>query len=129
MKKIIQHLNNRSPKKEVERELLVIKKTVKDVFEESYSLFPVRDETKRKLNIFFNKYIGCKEKPIEDVNTEDILIDLNNAAEFAMNNTIQKVFSIWKKIMKTAILYKYINEDYSKFIQLPKKRNPLNKIL
>lgn len=95
------------------------KKSVKDVFEESYTLFPVRAETRRKLDGFFNKYINCKDKPISKVKSDDILLDLNAMIEVATDDTIQRVFSIWKKIIQTAIYKEYIIKDYTLLIKCP----------
>lgn len=94
-------------------------KTVRDVFEEQYDLFPVRVETKRKLDIFFNKYIKQKDKLISQVRANDILMDLNSMIEIATDDTIQRVLSIWKKIIHTALYREYITKDITLLIKQP----------
>lgn len=96
------------------------KLSVQDVFKEHYELFPVRMETRRKLDLTFNKYCNCKEKQITKVKAEDIILDLNNMIEIATDNTITRVFSIWRKIVQTALYKEYITKDITLLIKPPK---------
>lgn len=103
-----------------EAEIITTKKTVKEVFEEHYEMFPVRSETRRKLDLTFNKYINCKNKNIGNVKAEDIILDLNRMIEIATDNTITRVFSIWRKIVQTALYKEYITKDITLMIKPPK---------
>ena len=94
-------------------------KTVLDCFNESFELFPLRVETIKKHKGMFNKYINIDYK-IQDLNSFIIQKSLNNMIEIASDDTIQRVFLIWKRIIKTAIINNYINEDYTLKIQCPK---------
>ena len=94
--------------------------TVKEVFNQHYELFPVRMETRRKLDLTFNKYVRCKDKKITKVKAEDIILDLNSMIEIATDNTITRVFSIWRKIIQTALYKEYITKDITLMIKPPK---------
>lgn len=96
--------------------------SVDEVYKEVFDLFPVRIETRRKLDIYYTKYIKVKDKPIKDIKADDILIDLNNMVEITTNDTIQRVFSIWKKIIHTAIYKEYIYKDVTTIIKCPQSQ-------
>lgn len=97
--------------------------TVDQVYQESYELFPVRVETRRKLENMYKNYISPKEKDIKDVKADDILKDLNAMIEVTTFDTIRRVLSIWRKIIHTAMYKDYIVKDVSMLIKAPKSHH------
>lgn len=97
--------------------------TVDQVYQESYELFPVRVETKRKLGYMYEKYITPKQKDIKDIKADDIIKDLNAMIEVTTFDTIRRVLSIWRKIIHTAMYKDYIIKDVSMLIKPPKSHH------
>ena len=100
----------------------VLKKTtltIKDVFEESFDLLILREETKRKHRIYFERYIH-NEQPIKNLNQGMIIECLNDMVNDCSDDTINRIFSIWKRIVKTALVKEYIGRDYTLGIIVPK---------
>ena len=97
--------------------------TVDQVYKESYELFPVRVETKRKLENMYRKYVTPKQKDIKDVKADDILKDLNAMIEVTTYDTIRRVLSIWRKIIHTAMYKDYVVKDVSMLIKAPKSHH------
>lgn len=93
--------------------------TIREVFEESFELLILREETKRKHRIYFDKYIH-NDQPIKNLNQGMILESLNDMVESCSNDTIERIFSIWKRIVKTALIKEYIGRDYTLGIVVPK---------
>lgn len=93
--------------------------TIKDVFEESFDVLILREETKRKHRIYFDKYIH-NEAPIKNLNQGMILESLNDMVTTCSDDTIERIFSIWKRIIKTALIKEYIERDYTLGIVVPK---------
>lgn len=105
---------------------------VDDCFEMSFKVIPVREETQRKLRHYYHKYVSTGSKRIKELTTLDIVTDLNNMIEIASNDTIQRVLTIYKRIIRTAILKEYIYKDVTIGVIPPKshliakkKRNKL----
>lgn len=96
-----------------------VNKTVYDVIIESYKLFPVSAETKRKYDIYFNKFPNVN---IQDISTEIIQAHLVNYIYNSTDEKIQRIFSIWKRIIKTAIAKNYISRDYTIGVIVPKSK-------
>lgn len=93
--------------------------TVREVFKQSFDLIPIREETQRKLNCYFDKYINL-DIPIQDLKQEHIITSLNGMIENSTNDTISRVFSIYKRIIKTALIKEYITKDITLSVILPK---------
>lgn len=93
--------------------------TIKDVFEESFDLLILREETKRKHRIYFERYIH-NEQSIKNLNQGMIIESLNDMVEICTDDTINRIFSIWKRIVKTALVKEYIGRDYTLGIVVPK---------
>lgn len=97
--------------------------TVNEIYQEIFNVFPVRIETRRKMDIMYRKYISHKDKDIKDIKADDILYDLNKMIEIATNDTIKRVFSIWRKIIHTAIYKEYITRDCTLVLKPPKSHS------
>lgn len=95
--------------------------TVFEVFNEIYDYFPVRVETKRKLDSLYNRYINI-DKEIKSVRQEDIIKCLNKMVGNASDDVIERTLSLWKKIIKTAIIKDYIIKDITIGIKCPKSQ-------
>lgn len=94
--------------------------TIDELYQQVFDVFPVRCETRRKLDIIYRKYITNKDMDIKDLKADDVLRDLNAMVEITTNDTIQRVFSIYRKIINVAIYKEYINKDVSVVIKCPK---------
>lgn len=103
-------------------------KTLEDLLYESFDIMPVREETKRKLLIYFNKYM-INDK-LSKISKADIIKSLNAMIKDCSDDTITRVLSIYKRCYRTALVNNYISIDQTagivppKSIMIPKdKRN------
>lgn len=94
-------------------------KTVNDCYCEISDVYVLRSETKRKLDIFFSKYIDPKDVELNKITRADIISCLNSMVDRCSDDTIQRVFSIWKKIYGVAIAKGYIEKDLTISIKPP----------
>lgn len=111
---------------------LETKSSVEDLYLALNEIYVLRSETQRKLDVFYRKYIHHKDKQISKVTRADILSDLNLMVEDCSNDTITRVFSIWRKIFGVGIAKGIISKDITQQITPPKshkikgeKRNEL----
>lgn len=98
------------------------KVTLQEVFDESFDIIPLREETKRKHILYFNKYVVNKNKKMVDVTKTDIVQCLNSMIEECSDDTIKRMLSIWKRIYKTALIQDYIQHDATLGIVPPKSQ-------
>lgn len=96
-------------------------KTLEEVFYEVFDLFPCREETKRKYVVNYNRYMK-DDILIKNVNRAYIISQLNSMIRDCSDDTINRVFSIWKKIFKTAIVNEYVINDPTNAIIPPKSQ-------
>lgn len=98
--------------------------TLKEVFELSKELLVVSMETKRKHDLNFNKYIFkvIGDKDIKKVTALDIYQTLNNMVSNCYDDTIKRVFSIWKRIFKTARVHRLVDIDVTEEVIIPKSK-------
>ena len=94
-------------------------KTVRDCFDEVGDIYVLRSETRRKLAIFFEKYVSKKDVELHNITRADIIAELNIMVKECSNDTIQRVLSIWKKIYGVAIAKGYIEKDLTINIKPP----------
>ena len=94
--------------------------TTKEVLIESYNLYPIREETKRKHLIYFNNYV--QDVPISEVTKADIIQSLNKASAELSEDGINRVMSVWKRIFKSALVNEYVNKDLTQGIKAPKSQ-------
>lgn len=93
-----------------------------EVYKLSKELFKLRVETIRKHDLLFSKYIlsFVGDKEIKKVKALDIYKSLNNMASTSSDNTIERVFSIWKKIYKAARVHRLVTIDITEEVLVPK---------
>lgn len=94
--------------------------TVQDMFD--YYLDTTTDsyKTKRKHTYLFNKYVLHKETKMQQLTKAMIQEDLNRMVEIASNDTIMKVYSIWKNaIVNTALLQDILARDIMLGVRRP----------
>lgn len=97
--------------------------TVEDMFNEYIDSCASSINTKEHLRKLFNKYVSCKEKRIQQVTKADILKDLNAMVESASDDTIQRVYFVWKQcIVGTALLREIIKRDLCLGVVKPKSK-------
>lgn len=96
-------------------------KMLKDVFYETFSLLPIREETKRKHIMYFNKYID-DEIEIKNVTRSMVVQSLNKMISECSDDTINRVLSIWRRIFKTALINEYVGSDPTIGIVAPKSQ-------
>lgn len=101
-------------------------KTLDEVFEDMFSLSVMREETKRKYHIYYNRYIK-DDILIKNINRAYIIANLNSMVKDCSDDTIKRVYSIWKKIFKTAIINEYVVNDPTNSIICPKSQKIVKK--
>lgn len=94
---------------------------VEDVYNEIFDLFPMREETKRKYDCIYNKYMQ-DNMLISNVTRQYILSQLNSMVANCSDDTIGRALSIWKRIFKVAIIKQYVNTDCTTSITAPKSQ-------
>ena len=96
--------------------------TLKEVFNLTTQLFILRKETVIKLEKNFKKYILTELGDIDFKKISALSINrtLNQMVSTASDDTIKRVFSIWKKLFKTARVHKIVMIDITDEIIVPK---------
>lgn len=95
-------------------------KTVKECYEEAKELFQLSYQTDRKQDLYFNKCV----KPYEDVliskiTAKDIAMSLNTVKDKAQDS-IDRCFTVWKRIIRCALINDYIMSDPTIKVKAPK---------
>ena len=96
--------------------------TIEELFQKSYDILPVREETKRKQYYYFAKHKFYPKKRLQDITKADIVSCLNEMITDYSDDTIKRIYNIWKRIFKTAIILEYINYDLTLGIIKPKSQ-------
>lgn len=78
---------------------------LEQVFIESEDLANLNAKTKRNHATLFNNYIGNMK--LDDFSTEFMIKKLNDISQSSSNDTISRVFSLFKQIDQTAVLKRY----------------------
>lgn len=110
------------------------KKTLKEVYNLSMDLYQCTLETKRKLKLLFNKYILNELNEsiyFENIKYNDIQRTLNKMISIASDDSIKRVFSIWKRLYKYALACDLVIRDETIKVEIPKselieKKRPMN---
>lgn len=102
--------------------------TVNDLFEDYIEITTDSHSTKIKHQKLYNKYIRTKDIPIQSLTKADIIADLNALTNQCSDDTIARVYSIYKNdIVLHALNNEYINRDLMAGIKRPKSRLISNK--
>lgn len=95
--------------------------TLEEVFYETFTMFPVREETKRKHISMFNRFIKMDMR-IKDIKRSHVISSLNAMVRNSTDDTIVRVLTIWRRIFKTAIAKEYILIDHTIGVSAPKSQ-------
>lgn len=97
--------------------------TVNDLFEDYQNVTTDSYNTKVKHVKLYNKYITTKDIPISKLTKANIIADLNAITGICSDDTIARVYSIYKNdIVLHALNNEYINRDLMAGIKRPKSR-------
>ena len=97
--------------------------TVDDVFKDYLETCSMSYNTKSKHEKLYNRYIDTKSVPIQKLTKADIIADLNAMTSEATDNTIMRVYTIYKNdIVGHALNNEYINRDLMAGIRRPESR-------
>lgn len=104
--------------------------TLKEVMEAKESVFSHSAQTKRKHISIYNKYITPfidEYKEFRKINQREIFITLDNAKSKATDETISRIFGLWKQLYKTAIINEWVSVDMTMKVIPPKTILPKKK--
>lgn len=108
------------------RNKVVFKKcdlTVNDMFEQYLDNTTDSFATKKRKRSIYNRLFSCKDKKIQEITKADIQNNLNSIVEKVTDDTIMRVFSIWKNdIIGTALMNEYITKDVMLGVKKPKSK-------
>ncbi len=93
--------------------------SVDDCYKHIRDIYNISNETSRKLDIIYNKYIHNKNADISSIKRADIIRGLNEMTDICSSDTIQRTLSVWKKIYGYAIANNIINNDVTLTIKPP----------
>ena len=94
--------------------------TVKDLYDKSFELLPVRLKTVDRHNAFFNKGIAdYKDVLITELKAFDIQTSINRYARDHTHRQTEGLLSIWRRIYKTAALLEIAVFDRTVGISIP----------
>lgn len=97
--------------------------TVDDVFHQYIDSTSDSYNTKCKHEKLYNRYVTTKSVSIQKLTKADIIADLNAMTETATDNTIMRVYTIYKNdIIGHALNNEYINRDLMAGIRKPESR-------
>ena len=96
--------------------------TLDKILELSFDYFPLSYETKRKHIIYVNRYIKpfTEGLAFKDIKSGIIQKSLNAMVETSSQDEINRIFSIWKKLYKTAIITEVVYIDITLKVTVPK---------
>lgn len=106
------------------------KYTFKAVYLLSMDLYTITKETRRKLDLIFNKYAFSVIDPETDfskIKYAAIQKQLNSMVSEASNDTIKRVFSIWKRLYKNAIALNVVYRDETINVTVPRSEKVIKK--
>lgn len=97
--------------------------TVQEVFDDYIENSPDSYSTKNKHVKLFGKHITTKDIPIQELTKADIINNLNQMTDTCTDDTIQRIFSIYRNdIVQHAIYKDYLNKDLLAGMKCPKSR-------
>lgn len=97
--------------------------TVKEVFEEFVENNDLSFNTIEKHRKIFNKYVTTKDIPVQQLTKADIIANLNAIISQVSDDTITRVYTIYKNdIILQALNKEYLNKDLMAGIKKPKSR-------
>lgn len=97
--------------------------TLDEVFNHTLDIHPCSLCTKKKLRLIYGKYIESYFKGSRDFSTikfNEIQKSLNKMVSTSRNDTIKRVFTIWKKMYRYAIAKEIVIKDETYSVLVPK---------
>lgn len=97
--------------------------TLDEVFNHTLDIQPCSLCTKKKLRLIYGKYIESYFEGSRDFNTikfNEIQKSLNKMVSTSRNDTIKRVFTIWKKMYRYAIAKDIVIKDETYSVLVPK---------
>ncbi len=96
------------------------KATVKDMFEASFEIYKRSGGTEENLRKYFRKYFTKYENmDIKDVDDWLITAHLESVKDTVSDNMISRIFTVWKRICKTAKSRKLVNDIATDTVEKP----------
>lgn len=97
--------------------------TVEDMFDHYMETTTDAYKTKDYHQKLFNKYISCKSRKVQELTKADIVSDLNRMIDIATDDTIGRVFAIFRDdIVGSALYLEIIQRDITLGIKRPKSQ-------
>ena len=93
--------------------------TLAEVYEEAKELIPLSFQTDRRHDTFFNNYIKKYDRPITKITSKHITLSLTSALSTSQDN-INRLFSVWKRIFKCALINDYVSVNPCDKVIVPK---------
>lgn len=95
--------------------------TVKDCFEKYLETTTDSYATKQRHESLFKNYVTIKDKKIQELTRADIVAQLNSLVENQTDDTIMRIYSIWKNdIIDVALMNEYIGKNVMLGVKKPK---------
>ena len=96
--------------------------TLEELLNEVNDLFLCSKKTEIKRRNTYNKFIKEYNKPIKYIKSNDIQTCLNSHVLDCTNDTLSRIFSLWKLLFKTALIKDYIDIDMTAKVIMPKSK-------
>lgn len=94
--------------------------TVRDLYEDTFVLFPLRLKTRYRHDIFFRNGIGLyADYPIGDVKPSDIQKSLNEYGKTHTSRQTQGLLAVWRRIYKAAVMNELNISDKTVAVRIP----------
>lgn len=94
--------------------------TVRELYADTFELFPVRIKTRYRHEIFFRNGIGkYADYPIDEVKAADIQKTLNEYGQTHTARQTQGLLAIWRRIYKAAVMNEINVSDKTIAVRIP----------
>lgn len=105
-------------------------KTVRELYEKTFDLFPVRLKTRMKHDIFFRQAIEeYADKTIDTITSADIQTSINKYASTHTKMQVVQMLAVWRRIYKACAMMNINVIDRTVAVRIPEcqKGNPRKK--
>lgn len=97
--------------------------TVKDLYKQSYELFPVAVSTRTLHDSIFDRYLSeLENRPITEVTRSDVQMTVNKYAETHSQVMLKRIVTIWRRIYKASLFADCPTPDLSQMVVMPKSK-------
>lgn len=101
-------------------------KTIDDCYKLSFELYPVLYGTRKNFDLLYKNIDDLKNKNIQSLTVEDIQLSINKLIYKYNDEYISRFYSLWSRIIKTALIKKYINQNIMNNVIKPKSQKVKN---